>query len=61
MLLRISECKKREPFYYKDWTRWFAWHPVRVSPTGVVWLESVERMDSQPLNDDIIWTYRRFQ
>lgn len=28
---------------YKNWQRWFAWHPVRVSSSDVRWLEFVER------------------
>lgn len=26
-----------------EWRSWFAWHPVRVSPTRVVWLKVIER------------------
>ena len=28
---------------YFEWCSWFAWHPVRVSPTRVVWLKVIER------------------
>lgn len=27
----------------RTWKPWFAWHPVRISPTETVWLERVER------------------
>ena len=26
-----------------EWCSWFAWHPVRVSPTRLVWLKVIER------------------
>jgi hypothetical protein len=27
----------------EEWHRWFAWRPVRISPTEICWLEWVER------------------
>jgi hypothetical protein len=26
-----------------QWHPWFAWHPVKVAPMVLVWLETVER------------------
>jgi hypothetical protein len=50
--------KHRNPRWYEDWTRWFAWHPVRLDENRIVWLQTVERQDSRPLSDVIVWEYR---
>lgn len=28
---------------YKDWHSWFAWYPVRIDQSRLVWLETVYR------------------
>ena len=28
---------------FRDWHRWFAWHPVSISEDKIAWLEYVER------------------
>lgn len=37
--ISIDERERRQG----DWHDWFAWHPVRISPTKKVWMERVER------------------
>jgi hypothetical protein len=37
-----------------EWSRWFAWHPVR-TPTAWVWLDSVYRK-----RRDGTWFYSEF-
>lgn len=55
----IFDRPQRDPFYYRKWGRWFAWRPVAVSDRKLAWLEFVERRDSEPLHDCIVWEYRR--
>jgi hypothetical protein len=42
----LSDANKREEKVRRlaEWRLWFAWHPVRIRPSGdVVWWENVER------------------
>jgi hypothetical protein len=41
----------------KSWHRWFAWHPVRVSPDQAAWLEVVERRECGSCDCEY-WEYR---
>ena len=54
----IINIKARDARHYEQWARWFAWHPVRLDDSRIVWLEVVERIDAAPLNDAIVWRYR---
>jgi hypothetical protein len=40
----------------KAWSRWFAWHPVRLEDGRMAWLEVVERQAF--FHYDISWKYR---
>lgn len=40
------------------WTPWFAWHPVRVSPNKVAWLEWVDWSIDRGVNDRWWYVYR---
>jgi len=44
------------------WTEWFAWRPVFIAGTGMVWLEIIERSGSV-INTitgglTVVWSYR---
>ena len=42
------------------WRRWFAWHPVRLAPDDVRWLEWIERRGSVRLYDGkVFWEHRQ--
>lgn len=42
---------------FRDWHRWFAWHPVKVSDHDVRWLEVVERKGTYQWWGDSYWNW----
>jgi len=46
----------------EEWNSWFAWHPVRISDTHLVWLETIERKGDYCGNFYMpgfwVWSYR---
>lgn len=46
-----------EPKPYKEWNRWFAWHPIWISNTWV-WLETVERKFVCITEGGVFYEYR---
>ncbi len=46
----------------EEWNSWFAWHPVRISDTHLVWFEIVERKGNYYSNFGMpgfwVWSYR---
>jgi hypothetical protein len=46
----------------EEWHSWFAWHPVRISNTQLIWLEIVERKGNYYRNFGMpgfwVWSYR---
>jgi hypothetical protein len=40
---------KQKVVKHSDWKPWFAWYPVKVTHTRIVWLETIERLH--------VWAY----
>lgn len=62
MKLNWEDTKTREARLW-NWHPWFAWHPVRIGPTDVRWLETVERRgqwewQGMRLGYVWVWNYR---
>lgn len=62
---RKNAANKEKWLYERNWHRWFAWYPVRTSPTKVRWLSWIERRldysgrTTQP--EWYYWDIRRFE
>lgn len=59
MMRVYSERVYKDP--RKQWHRWFAWFPVRVSKTQIAWLEYVERVFVPWLSEDGGFEYREIK
>jgi len=35
--------KLKQCIQYNNWTKWFAWHPIKTTTWERIWLEKVER------------------
>lgn len=54
--------KVSPPFNYKEWHRWFAWHPVELQDYHWTWLEVVERkLDGYSIDYVSCWSYREIK
>ena len=48
--------------YWREhqWSKWFAWFPVRVATKDCRWLETVERKRDGSYATDDAWSYRSY-
>jgi hypothetical protein len=56
--LSAEEKFKKKLDSLRNWTLVFAWKPVQVAPTQVVWLEKVYRKAEDPKAYNVKWIYK---